>query len=210
MEIPVISDGVPIYLDLWTRKIRRDEYDLIMRLHRAVLSECSRFLEKSGLSSLLSVGVVELTDEKPVNIGEVEYLQWLIDRERANQFVTWKQDVLDLMRAYLSELGADAEHGRVLRLGTTSYYHAWEVACKVAFGDLLDYRLRELPLELADGWLDCECETLLQVIPRPVWTRAQVWAMPGMSTLSYQTPLRLPRLAAKAVLYLRRQVLCTE
>lgn len=172
-EIPVISDGVPIYLDLWTRKTRRDEYDLIMRLHRAVLSECSRVLEESGLSSLLSVGVVELTDENPVSIGEAEHLQWLIDRERANQFVTWKQDVLDLMRSYLSERGADAERGRVLRLGTTSYYHAWEVACKVAFGDLLDYRLRELPLELADGWLDRKCETLLQVIPRPVWTRAQ-------------------------------------
>ena len=173
METPVISDGVPIYLDLWTRKTRRDEYDLIMRLHRAILSESSRFFERSGLSSLLSIGTVELTDENPADIGEAEYLQWLIDRERASQYVTWKQDVLDIMRAYLSERGADADRGRVLRLGTTSYYHAWEVACKTAFGDLLDYRLRELPLELADDWLRDRSKTLLQIIPRPIWSRTQ-------------------------------------
>ena len=173
METPVISEGMPIYLDLWTRRTRRNEYDLIMRLHRAILSECSRFLEESGLSSLLSIGTVELTGESPIDIGEAEYLRWLIDRERASQYVTWKQDVLDLMRAYLSERGADADHGRVLRLGTTSYYHAWEVACKVAFGDLLDYRLRELPLELADEWLRDKSKTLLQIIPRPIWSRTQ-------------------------------------
>lgn len=173
METPVISDGVPIYLDLWTRKTRRDEYDLIMRLHMAILSECSRFLEGSGLSSLLSIGTVELTDENPADIGEAEYLQWLIDRERASQYVTWKQDVLDLMRYYLAEHGADADRGQVMRLGTTSYYHAWEVACKTAFGDLLDYRLLELPLNLSDAWLEDKSKTLLQIIPRPLWKRPQ-------------------------------------
>ena len=173
METPVISDGVPIYLDLWTRKTRRDEYDLIMRLHRAILSECSRFLEGAGLLSLLSIGTVELTDENPTEIGETEYLQWLIDRERASQYVTWKQNVLDLMRSYLAEHGADADRGKVMRLGTTSYYHAWEVACKTAFGDMLGYRLRELPLELSDDWLEEKSKTLLQIIPRPLWKRTQ-------------------------------------
>ncbi|WP_276926903.1 LlaJI family restriction endonuclease [Parvibacter caecicola] len=173
METPVISSGTPIYLDLWTRKTRRNEYDLVTRLHWAILSECSRFLTDSGLSVLLSIGTVELTDESPTDIGEPEYLLWVIDRERAGQFVTWKQDVLDLMRAYLSERGADADRGRVLRLGTTSYYHAWEVACKAAFGDLLGHRLRELPIALANGWHERRSETLLQIIPRPLWKRAQ-------------------------------------
>ena len=173
METPVISNGAPIYLDLWTRKTKRDEYDLVMRLHRAILSECSKFLAESGLSVLLSIGTVELTDENPTDMGDPEYLRWLIDRERTGQFVTWKQDVLDLMRAYLSERGADANHGRVLRLGTTSYYHAWEVACKTAFGDLLGYRLRELPIALVNKWRERKNETLLQIIPRPIWKRAQ-------------------------------------
>ena len=60
-----------------------------------------------------------------------------------------------------------------MRLGTTSYYHAWEAACKTAFGDSLDYRLLELPLKLSDAWLEDKSKTLLQIIPRPLWKRAQ-------------------------------------
>lgn len=174
METPVISDGAPIYLDLWTRKTRRDEFDLIMRLHRAILSEVSRFLDGCGLADLLTIGTAELTDEDPADLGEADYLLWLIDRERAGQYVTWKQELLDLMRLYISLEGADADRGAVLRLGTTSYYHAWEVACKAAFGDLLGYRLRKLPqITLADEWAAKKNDTLLQIIPRPIWTRPQ-------------------------------------
>lgn len=170
-QAPVFSDGVPIYLDFWTRKTRRDEHDLITRLHRAILSECSRFLEGCGLASLLSVGTVELTDEGPLDLGDVDYLLWLIDRELAVQYVTWKQDVLDLMRGYLAGEGESADEDTVLRLGTTSYYHAWEVACKAAFGDLLSSRLRDLPLDLDYAWQDRRSDTLLQIIPRPRWSR---------------------------------------
>ena len=172
MQTPVISDGVPIYLDIWTRKTRRDEYDLIMQLHRAILSDCSRFLLDSGISDLLSINVAVLTDEGANDLGEPEYLLWLIDRERAGQYVTWKQDVLDLMRLYITGEGTEADKGAVLRLGTTSYYHAWEVACKAAFGDLLDYRLRKLPsFTLCKEWDGCRDMTLLQIIPRPIWER---------------------------------------
>lgn len=173
METPIILNGAPIYLDLWTRKTRHDEEGIVRRLHKAMLSECSRFLADSGLSSLLSIDTVELTDENSTDIGELEYLQWLIDRERASQFVTWKQEVLDLMRAYLAESGSDADRGRVLRLGTTSYYHAWEVACKVAFGDLLGHQLHELPIDLSDSWHGCNSETLMEIIPRPIWSRTR-------------------------------------
>ena len=199
METPVISDGAPIYLDLWTRKTRRDEYDLVMRLHRAILSESSRFLEGSGLSSLLSIGTAELTDENPTDIGETEYLQWLIDRERANQYVTWKQDVLDLMRSYLSERGADAERGRVLRLGTTSYYHAWEVACKTAFGDLLDYRLRELPNSTSQkAGLSESMRPFCKLSRGPFGRDRMAREMPGTSILLYRIPSPSTRLAAGA------------
>ena len=84
-QTPVFSDGAPIYLDFWTRKTRRDEYALVARLHRSILNECSRFLAGCGLADLLSVGTVELTDENPLDLGDVDYLLWLIDRERAVQ-----------------------------------------------------------------------------------------------------------------------------
>lgn len=171
-QTPVISDGAPVYLDYWTRKTRRDEYDLMTRLHRAIVSDCSRFLAHSGISDLLSIDGVELTDECPSDIGEYEHLLWLIDRERVGQFVTWKQDVLSLMRQYLAGEETKAE-STVLRLGTTSYYHAWEIACKSAFGDLLGCRLDRLPLSLTGEWCSRGDESLLQIIPRPIWVQLQ-------------------------------------
>lgn len=170
-QMPFFSDGAPIYLDFWTRKTRRDEYDLVARLHRAILSECSRFLDGCGLANLLALETVNLTDESPLDLGDVDYLLWLIDQERAVQYTTWKQDVLDLMRAYLAGEGESADQDSMLRLGTTSYYHAWEVACKAAFGDLLDSRLRDLHETLGSEWRE-KAETLLQIVPKPKWERA--------------------------------------
>ena len=169
--IPVLTDGRPVYLNYWTRKTRRDDSDIVTRLHRAILTECSRFLTRCGISALLGFGDVELTDETPEDFGDSESLDWRLERERASQFVTWKQEAIDLMRLYLGEGGIAAEIDRMLCMGTTAYYHAWELACKVAFGDLLDKKLGSLPIELAGEWREKAGETLLQIIPRPLWER---------------------------------------
>ena len=75
------------------------------------------------------------------------------------------------MRLYLGEDGIAAEADQVLCMGTTAYYHAWELACKVAFEDLLDRKLGSLPVELTGKWRRRSRETLLQIIPRPLWKR---------------------------------------
>lgn len=170
-QTPVLSHGRPIYLDMWTRKTRRDESDLVTRLHRTILTECSHFLEGCGLAGLLGISGVELTDETPSDFGDPDVLDWRLECERLAQYVTWKQEAIDLMRAYLAGGGIAVSGGDTLRLGTTSYYHAWELACKVAFGDLLDMRLRDLPIDLHGGWRGRGGETLLQIIPRPLWVR---------------------------------------
>lgn len=145
-----------------------------MRLHRAILSEISRFLDGCSLTDPPSIGTAELTDENPTDLNETEYPQWLIDRERASQYITWKQEFLDLMRLHLFEKGTEADRGVVLQLGTTSYYHAWEVACKAVLGDLLGYRLQKLPqITLTDGWAEHKNATPLQIIPRPIWARTE-------------------------------------
>lgn len=179
---PVLSDGRPVYLGYWTRKTRRDESDLVTRLHRAILTECSRFLTHSGIAGLLGLSEIELTDETPGAFGDVDVLDARLERERASQFVTWKQEAIDLMRLYLGEGGVSAAD-QVLCMGTTAYYHAWELACKVAFGDLLGEKLGSLPIELADGWRERSGDTLLQIIPRPLWERPGGVACGDVDTL---------------------------
>lgn len=181
--IPVLTDGRPVYLDYWTRKTRRDDSDIVTRLHRAILTECSRFLTRCGIAGLLGFGDVKLTDETPEDFGDSDSLGWRLERERTSQFVTWKQEAIDLMRLYLGEGGIAAEADWMLFMGTTAYYHAWELACKVVFGDLLDKKLGSLPIELAGEWRGKAGETLLQIIPRPLWERSGGVACGDVDTL---------------------------
>lgn len=170
-HLPLLSCGRPVYTELETRKTRRNEADFIMRLHLAVLTECSRFLTESGVGEILGLAEIWLSDEDIEDLGDNETLTWRIERERGVQFVTWKQDVLDMMELYLLDRKASVEFEEVLSFGTSSFYHVWETACKVAFGDLLNKKLRQLPLSLADSWYEKRDQTLLGIIPRPKWER---------------------------------------
>jgi hypothetical protein len=180
---PILSDGQPVYLDLWTRKTRRDDTDVVTRLHRAILTECSCFLSDCSVAELLGIGEVELSGETVEGFGDLDALDWMLERERASQFVTWKQEAIDLMRLYLGGAGTSAVADEVLCMGTTAYYHAWELACKVAFGDLLDTRLSDLPIELAGRWRERSGEKLLQIIPRPLWARPDGTGLGDVDTL---------------------------
>ena len=52
---PSVRDGRPIYFDYKTVETDADASDFVTRLHRAVLTECSRFMQESGLAQLLAL-----------------------------------------------------------------------------------------------------------------------------------------------------------
>ncbi len=169
---PLLSlTGQPIYTELKTRKKRRNESDFITRLHRAVLSQCFQLIDECGISEMLGISTFCLSDEEINELGDNEELLLRIERERSVQFVTWKQNVLDVMSLYLSNHNFSVEYEEVQSLGTSHFYHIWEDVCKVAFGDLLDKKLKQLPLSLADNWIERSDKTLLNIIPRPKWER---------------------------------------
>lgn len=172
-HLPFISEERPIYVEYETRKTLRDESDFITRLHRAVLAECSQELKDVGIADLLSVDVdgVPTSDESLSDFGDVGALEWRLGRERGAQFIDWKIATLELLAKYLLSRENDAEDREVEVLGTTSFYHLWEEACKTAFGDRLDVKLDKLGVSLADGWEGERNSTLLGIIPHPKWER---------------------------------------
>lgn len=173
-HLPVLTDGTPIYIDFETRKTLRDESDFITRLHRAVLTECSRELSETGLGGLLSVEEVLLSEEDVDSFGDAEMLAARLERERAIQYVDWKIAVLELLERYLLGRESVVEREDIRSIGTTSFYHVWENACKVAFGDLLGVRLRDLGIPLVGRWRERGSETMLQIVPRPKWERVRM------------------------------------
>lgn len=173
-HFPLLSNGQPIYTELETLKTIKNEADFIMRLHRAVLTECSRLLNESGIGEILGLAEVWLSDESIDNMGDTDRLLWIIERERGTQFVTWKQDVLDYLSFYLYDRNTGGDSKDIQGLGTPNFSHIWEKVCKMTFGDLLNKRLRQLPLALNEDWQKRNEETLLNIIPRPRWERFRI------------------------------------
>lgn len=171
-HLPILSDGRPVYTEFETRKTLRDESDYITRLHRAVLTECSRELHNAGIDGLLSLDEVWLSDEDVDSFGDAEALEWRLNRERASQFADWKLLTLDLLERYLLGRDSEVRDEEIKTLGTTSFYHLWELACGVAFGNALGARLSNLGFDLKDKWIARKRDTLLGIIPRPQWERA--------------------------------------
>lgn len=170
-HLPLLSEGRPVYVEYETRKTLRDESDFITRLHRAVLTECSKQLFDAHVGDLLCLDEVELSDEEVDEFGDAEALEWRLERERGTQFVDWKIAVLDLLWRYLLNRESKAERNEIRTLGTTSFFHLWEEACKTVFGDALDTELGKLDFPLKHEWVERKRDTLLGVIESPVWER---------------------------------------
>lgn len=172
-HLPILADGRPVYVDYETRKTLRDESDFITRLHRAVLTECSAQLFGAHVGELLSLDEVELSDEEVDEFGDVEMLEWRLECECGAQFVDWKIAVLDLLKSYLLNRENSAQSDEIRTLGTTSFFHLWEEACRVAFGDMLNARLGKLDFPFRGGWVERKRDTLLGIIESPKWERRQ-------------------------------------
>ncbi|WP_273446367.1 LlaJI family restriction endonuclease [Thermophilibacter provencensis] len=168
-NLPFVRDGRPIYFDYKTVETDADASDFVTRLHRAVLTECSHFMQESGLAQLLALDEVWLSDSSVADFGDADFVAYRLECERAVQFVTWKQDVIDLLVRYVRDEGVSATSDAPLCLGTSSFHHLWETACKVAFGDVLSVRLDELGIELAPPFTGMAKMRLIDVIPRPEW-----------------------------------------
>ena len=172
-HLPIVQGGNPIYVDYESRKTLRDEADYITRLHRAVLTEISEELRRSGIASLLDVESVLLSEEDVDAFGDDEAIQMRLEREHGVQFVDWKLSVLDLLARYLLDREHGTEENEVRTLGTTSFFNLWERASKVAFGDMLDKRLGSLGIPLVGKWKRLRRKTLLEIIPCPTWERRE-------------------------------------
>lgn len=168
---PFFNDNIPVYFDFETIETTQDRADFITRLHKSVLTTISDFLEQSGLLELLDLDVIDLSDDDLEDLGDSEFLDYKLDQELSIQFVTWKQQLIQLLKRFVNDGEVLVQADDVICLGTSSFYHLWEEGCKAAFDDMLDKPLNKLGLHLNAYWKERSHESLLSIIPRPVWHR---------------------------------------
>ena len=168
-HLPILEDESPVYVNYETTVSREVDSDFISRLHSAVVTECSVELERCGLLDVFSLVPIELPDTPLDDFGDPDSVVRRIEQEMNVQFITWKQDVLKLMRSYFELSRSFERESGLACYGTNSFHVVWEKACKVAFVDMLDKQLSDLPIQLAERWTSRKSETLLGIIPAPKW-----------------------------------------
>lgn len=164
-----LNDGQPVYFDYETHKTTQDQTDFVTRFHAYAVTECSRFMSDSGLGELLALDEVELTDSELDDFGDRDYMEYRLDKELGVQFITWKQELIGLLKRFIQDEETAVQSEDVMCLGISSFYHVWEQACKTAFNDMLDKPLGRLPVKLEGEWKSRSGEKLLDIIPRPAW-----------------------------------------
>lgn len=160
------SNGIPLYLDLFTLNQESNEQDFFRQLHRIVISNaCAKLRD---VLEIIDVVPVVLTDTKVSALGGKEFILSRINQELAVQFVTRKQVLLNLIKSYiLNEEGSQTDE-KISFVGTNTFHLVWEDVCSVVFEDCLNSSIKELGLSFEDDTK--HSTTLADVIEKPTWT----------------------------------------
>ena len=169
---PVISNGAPVYFEYETNESVKDAADFVTRLHNCVLTECSKSIVDIGIADLLGIDELELSEEKLGDFGDLVCISKRLDQELSAQFVTWKREVIELLKRYVCEDDVNVRNWGPFCLGNTSFYEVWEDACQVAFGDQLQRPLNRLGFKLSEEYKSRAHQKLIEIIPRPEWYQA--------------------------------------
>lgn len=165
---PYFCDDVPLYLDFHTRRIVDDTSDYVTRLHKHILTECSRLLEDADLLSMFGISPLRLSDEPREHFGPEDYVLQRLRAELDIQFESHKQELLRRLLRYIERkesLTAEPLH----LYGTTSFEAVWEKVCARAFGNQLHILLEKLPLPAGLHADYRAATTLMSLIKRPQW-----------------------------------------
>lgn len=171
---PIVENNRPIYTELYTRKIVTDDYDFFSRLHRIVLTECSKRLSEAQLLDLFEIDSLLLSDETLEDLGDESFICDKILAELNVQFNSRKQLLLKTLYGFISQRysGHKIDSGIVL-YGTTAFNMVWEKACALVFNNQLKFKLKsiELPKALDESYKSKDLK-LIDIIEKPAWVAA--------------------------------------
>lgn len=159
-----IFDEVPIYLNLFTSNSVINENNLFRRLHRCILTQCSR--ETSDILDVLGISPVIISDENLADFGNVDYLEQQLKQELTNQFVTQKQHVLNELLLYIKRDEIQSSQEKISYFGTSSFNLVWQDVCEIIKHNCLKKSLGEMNLT----YKGCDSETMIKnIISKPIW-----------------------------------------
>lgn len=153
-QTPIISNNIPIYFETFTKKNILNNDDICSKLNKIIISNYSE--EFKEIFYLLDIEPIILTTQKLEDIGDIEYLISILQKELLVQFITWKQKVLEIMIKYLKKVEINKSIKNIKFIGTSNYNLIWEDVCRVAMNDMTNsYTLNN--------------KKIIEYIPKPKW-----------------------------------------
>lgn len=159
------SNGLPIYLDTFTVNQENNEQDYFRRLHAFILSEVCKKLKE--ILRILDIDTINISSEKREHFGSSEYILYRINQELSSQFVTFKQNILNLLKKYIEEDSAKNSSTNVSFVGTNSFNLVWEDVCSEVMDDCINKSIKELGLSYSKN--PKQSALLSDVIAKPKW-----------------------------------------
>lgn len=166
----ILSNNRPYYVDLYTHRSVDNENDYFHRLHKSIVTECSRQLRAAGLLYLFDMVENDISDEVIEDFGDTGYVLYRLQSELNVQYNTHKQTVLKTLYAYLANRRALAENQGISMYGTTTFHTVWEKVCAEVFSNKLNCQLRHLSLPNGVAESYNPSDRLIDIIGKPKWT----------------------------------------
>ena len=180
----LIQNNCPYYLEFQTQKSVDNEMDYIRNLHECVLTQCTRELKETGLLELFDIADVELTSSQVDNFGDADFIKYRLEKELRTQYVTRKRTLLKTIYTYIANEKRNQEDFSFSLYGTNSINLVWERVCAENFGSVLNKKLNELPLGVAEDYEAKKNKKLKDIIDRPQWHKNSPYVNGGkVSTL---------------------------
>ena len=164
------SNKRPIYLDLITSQQVIDNENLFTQLHQVILTQCS--LELKPILEALNIETIILSSDRIDEYGSTDYLTHQIINEQRNQFINWKQSILEQMLNYLKNTHGQENQNNFAFLGSCKFNLIWEAACASVYQSDLKKTVKDLNLKPVNNQ-DLN-KLLIHLIPKPIWIKHQV------------------------------------
>ena len=133
----------PFYFDMITKNDISNEIDFFRQMHKYVITQCSKILNETGLTNILSLPIIEF-DVDEFLFSDKEYALNQLVKELNIQFVSRKQTVLKVLYSYFSEHQDYEKHSNISMFGTTSFNLVWEKTCAFVLNNQLNNRIDKI------------------------------------------------------------------
>lgn len=157
------QNNVPIYLDFYTQKNITNEQNLFRNLHKCIITTCCKKIK--NILNILKIDGIDISTDEISDFGNIDYLIYLIKRELSTQYITYNQEILQMMLIYLTKEAFSQTEQEIYFYGTNNFNLVWEDVCKVVMGNCLDKTLKELNLNQYKHLTGNDL--LKKVIPKP-------------------------------------------